>query len=126
MAAAISGSAWSREAVKNESSAEAVLAEVILRISPPPQPFGGLRSVLCGGRKQAAIYHIAPARPSICGSVLIFMQDMVGIVPFCSPAKLRTAPPHPAARCVPERRPLAVPDFTGGLSRLSSQTGITR
>src|SRR5215831_17550799 len=53
MAAAISGSAWSREAVKNESSAEAVLAEVILRISPPPQPFGGLRSVLCGVWKHA-------------------------------------------------------------------------
>src|SRR4051812_13404865 len=45
MAAATSGSACSSVAVKNESGAEAVLAEawdaVIGEISPPPQPFGG-------------------------------------------------------------------------------------
>ena len=42
MAAAISGIGLSSEAVKKESGAEAVLAEeLILRISPPPQPLGG-------------------------------------------------------------------------------------
>jgi hypothetical protein len=80
MAAAISGSAWSSEAVKNESGAEAVFAEVILRISPPPQPFGGLRAGLVWRSEAAsAIYHIGRPRPSICGSGLIFMQDMVGL-----------------------------------------------
>src|SRR3954463_3582617 len=80
MAAAISGSACSSEAVKNESGAEAVLAKVILRISPPPQPFGGLRAGLVWRSEAAsAIYHIARNRPSSCGSDLRFMQDMVGL-----------------------------------------------
>src|SRR5205085_10972031 len=83
MAAAISGSAWSSGAVKNESGAEAVLAKVILRISPPPQPFGRLRAGLVWRSEAAsAIYHIARPRPSGCGSGLIFMQDMVGIEGF--------------------------------------------
>src|SRR3954451_23896869 len=80
MAAAISGSACSSEAVKNESGAEAVLAKVILRISPPPQPFGGLRAGLVWRSEAAsAIYHIARNRPSSCGSDVRFMQDMVGL-----------------------------------------------
>src|SRR3954447_25485142 len=80
MAAAISGSACSSEAVKNESGAEAVLAKVILRISPPPQPFGGLRAGLVWRSEAAsAIYHIARNRPRVCGSDLRFMQDMVGL-----------------------------------------------
>src|SRR5215468_7288735 len=41
IAAAISGSASARVAVKNESGAEAVLALVIGRISPPPQALTG-------------------------------------------------------------------------------------
>src|SRR5947199_4193703 len=81
MAAAISGWAWSSGAVKNESGAEAVLAKVILRISPPPQPFGGLRAGLVWRSEAAsALYHIARPRPSSCGSGRIFMQDMVVIV----------------------------------------------
>src|ERR1700738_2114052 len=69
MAAAISGSAWSRVAVKNESGAEAVLVlaeELMGGISPPPQAFGArcgrscvavgsgdLRDTISGGAGQA-------------------------------------------------------------------------
>src|ERR1700682_4240057 len=84
IAAAISGSACSSVAVKNESGAEAVLAllaEVLMgEISPPPQPArraaGGH-----GWRSEAALagYHIGRRRPSTCGTRLLFMQDMVGI-----------------------------------------------
>src|SRR4051812_1758356 len=95
MAAAISGSAWSSGAVKNESGAEAVLAEVILRISPPPQPLGGLRTGLVWRSEAAsAIYHIARNRPSDCGSGLPFMQDMVGIGGF-DPWDGSLEPPDP-------------------------------
>src|ERR1700692_1193570 len=68
-AAAISGSAWSRVAVKNESGAEAVLVlaeELMGEISPPPQAFGArcgrscvavgsgdLRDTISGGAAQA-------------------------------------------------------------------------
>src|SRR5215472_16883747 len=103
MAAAISGSACSREAVKNESGAEAVLAEVILRISPPPQPFGGLRSVLCGVRKHAR--STTSPRPgqafAVRGQYLCKIWWGLGIM---EPASVRAvgAPnerPRPAARC---------------------------
>ena len=63
-AAAISGSAWSSEAVKNESGAEAVFAEVILRISPPPQAFwratGG--SGVTIGSERDLPHHPPPAK----------------------------------------------------------------
>src|ERR1700733_4580928 len=56
IAAAISGSASARVAVKNESGAEAVLMleadGLIGEISPPPQPVRGLRPVTCGDRKR--------------------------------------------------------------------------
>src|ERR1700685_2824774 len=90
MAAAISGSASASVAVKNESGAEAVLAleevGLIGEISPPPQP---LRGIAAGHvwRSKAALagYHIAQARPSACGTGLIFMQDMVGMGDFAPP-----------------------------------------
>src|SRR5450631_1888143 len=82
IAAAISGSACSRVAVKNESGAEAVLAledvGLIGEISPPPQPVRRA-AVGHGWRSEAVLakYHIARRRPSTCGSSLTFMQDMV-------------------------------------------------
>src|SRR5665811_109096 len=83
IAAAISGSACSSVAVKNESGAEAVLAledeGLIGEISPPPQP---LRGIAAGHvwRSKAALagYHIGRRRPSTCGTGLIFMKDMEG------------------------------------------------
>src|SRR6202163_400477 len=83
IASAISGSACSREAVKNESGAEAVLAledeGLIGEISPPPQPVRR-GAVGHGWRSEAALggYHIGPQWPSACGAGLLFMQDMVG------------------------------------------------
>src|SRR5258708_15599476 len=81
IAAAISGSACSRVAVKNESGAEAVLMlleELMDKISPPPQP---VRRAAVGHkwRSKAALagYHIRPPRPSTCGAGLLFVQDMV-------------------------------------------------
>src|SRR5882724_5686466 len=86
MAAAISGSACSSVAVKNESGAEAVLAkELIGEISPPPQ---ALRRTAVGhgwrSEDGPCRYHIGPEWPSGCGTWLIFMQDMVGDARFQS------------------------------------------
>src|SRR5882757_6221971 len=84
IAAAISGSAWSSGAVKNESGAEAVLAlegeGLMDEISPPPQPVRQ-GAVGHGWRSEAALagYHIRPRWPSACGAGLLFMQDMVGM-----------------------------------------------
>src|SRR5690349_9047849 len=83
IAAAISGSACSSRAEKNESGAEAVLAllaeELIGEISPPPQPVRGIAAGHVWQSKAAlAGYHIGERRPSACGTRLIFMQDMVG------------------------------------------------
>src|SRR5882724_554294 len=83
IAAAISGSAWSSVAVKNESGAEAVLAleggGLMGEISPPPQPVRR-GAVGHGWRSEAALagYHIGPRWPSGCGAGRSFMQDMVG------------------------------------------------
>src|SRR6202521_1527039 len=83
MAAAISGSASVRVAVKNESGAEVVFAledeELMSEISPPPQPVTGI-AVGHGWRSKAVLagYHIGPKWPSACGMSVIFMQDMVG------------------------------------------------
>src|SRR4030081_3218553 len=80
IATAISGSACSRVAVKNESGAEAVLAleaeGLIGEISPPPQPVR--RTAVGHGWWSEAVlakYHIARRRPSTCGRGLLFMQD---------------------------------------------------
>src|SRR5450631_1118412 len=87
IAAAISGSARSRVAVKNESGAEAVLAleeeGLIGEISPPPQPVRRA-AVGHGWRSEAALaeYHSGPPRPSACGAGLLFVQDMVGMGDF--------------------------------------------
>src|SRR5260370_5910529 len=83
IAAAISGSAWSRVAVKNESGAEAVWAleeELMGEISPPPQPVTGI-AVGHGKGSEAVLagYHIGPQWPSACGTRPVFMQDMVVI-----------------------------------------------
>src|SRR5712691_13292805 len=83
MASAISGSACSSVAVKNESGAEAVLAleeGLMDEISPPPQPVRQ-GAVGHGWRSEAALagYHIRPRWPSGCGAGLLFMQDMVGM-----------------------------------------------
>src|SRR5712692_1833259 len=84
MAAAISGSASVRGAVKNESGAEAVLAlldeGLMSGISPPPQPVRRGADGH-GWRSEAALagYHIGPQWPSACGAGLLFVQDMVGI-----------------------------------------------
>src|SRR6266481_4338622 len=84
IAAAISGSACSSVAVKNESGAEAVLALEgeghMDEISPPPQPVRQ-GAVGHGWRSEAALggYHIGPQWPSACGAGLLFMQDMVGM-----------------------------------------------
>src|ERR1700676_1518645 len=83
IAAAISGSASVRVAVKNESGAEVVFAledeELMSEISPPPQPVTGI-AVGHGWRSKAVLagYHIGPKWPSACGTSLIFMQNMVG------------------------------------------------
>src|SRR3954454_2221066 len=87
IAAAISGSACSSPAVKNESGAEAVLAleaeGLIGEISPPPQPVRGIAAGHVWQSKAAlAGYHIGGRRPSTCGTWPIFMQDMVG-TGFC-------------------------------------------
>src|SRR5437868_7984545 len=83
IAAAISGSACSSPAVKNESGAEVVLAlleEFIGEISPPPQPVRGIAAGHVWRSKAAlAGYHIGRRRPSTCGRSLINMQDMVGM-----------------------------------------------
>src|SRR4051794_17988253 len=82
IAAAISGSAWSSVAVKNESGAEAVLAledvELMGEISPPPQPVRRI-AVGHGWRSEAVLagYHIGPEWPSACGTRPVLMQDMV-------------------------------------------------
>src|ERR1700726_2856970 len=101
IAAAISGSACSSVAVKNESGAEAVLAleaeELMSEISPPPQP---VRGVAAGHvwRSKAALagYHIGPPRPSTCGARLLFMQDMVwmGWLPVGPGFPTPASPPH--------------------------------
>src|ERR1700733_7978415 len=84
IAAAISGSASASVAVKNESGAEAVLAELaggfMGEISPPPQPFT-LGAGGHGWRSKAALarYHIGPGWPRCCGSCPLFMQDVVGL-----------------------------------------------
>src|SRR5258707_1367764 len=84
IAAAISGSARSSVAVKNESGAEAAWAledvELMGKISPPPQPVTGI-AVGYGWRSEAVLagYHIGPEWPSACGTRPVFMQDMVGI-----------------------------------------------
>src|SRR5436305_11816996 len=84
IAAAISGSASARVAVKNESGAEAVWAleevELMGEISPPPQPVTGI-AVGHGWRSEAVLagYHIGPEWPSACGTHPVVMQDMVGI-----------------------------------------------
>src|SRR5882724_10511806 len=110
IAAAISGSAWSSVAVKNESGAEAVWAleevELMGEISPPPQPVTGI-AVGHGWRSEAVLagYHIGPEWPSACGTRPVFMQDMVGIggLPAKSPRPLiRHARPcagHPRLSC---------------------------
>src|SRR6476620_8914493 len=82
IAAAISGSACSRVAVKNESGAEAVLAledeGLMGEISPPPQPVTGIAAGHVWRSKAAlAGYHIGPGWPSTCGTSPIFMQHMV-------------------------------------------------
>src|SRR5712672_3534637 len=117
IAAAISGSACSSVAVKNESGAEAVLAlegeGLMGEISPPPQPVrrgaGGH-----GWRSEAALagYHIRPRWPSGCGAGLLFMQDMVGMgwLPAGGGNSFRVVPANagthsPGAR-VHKRRPL--------------------
>src|SRR5439155_1913166 len=108
IAAAISGSASVRGAVKNESGAEAVLVLVeeglMSEISPPPQPVkrgaGGQ-----GWRSEAALagYHIGPRWPSACGAGLLFLQDMVGMgwLPAC-PAR---RPDGPRLQQAHSRRP---------------------
>src|SRR5258708_35495795 len=84
IAAAISGSAWSSVAVKNESGAEAVFAledvELMSEISPPPQCVTGI-AVGHGKGSEAVLagYHIGPEWSSACGTRPVFMQDMVGI-----------------------------------------------
>src|SRR5258708_16266908 len=84
IAAAISGSASVRGAVKNESGAEAGLALVgeglMSEISPPPQPVRRGADGH-GWRSEAALagYHIGPQWASGCGAGLLFMQDMVGM-----------------------------------------------
>src|SRR5258706_11931772 len=83
IAAAISGSARSSVAVKNESGAEAVWApeeELMGEISPPPQPVTGI-AVGHGKGSEAVLagYHIGPEWPSACGTRPVFLQDMVGI-----------------------------------------------
>src|SRR5258707_8371749 len=82
IAAAISGSAWSRVAVKNESGAEAVWAleeELMGEISPPPQPVTGI-AVGHGKGSEAVLagYHIGPEWPSACRTRPGFMPDIVG------------------------------------------------
>src|SRR5712664_1339170 len=103
IAAAISGSAWSSVAVKNESGAEAVLAPVgeglMDEISPPPQPVRR-GAVGHGWRSEAALagYHIGPRWPSGCGAGRSFMQDMVGDGVVASlPSGRRRRPPLPLA-----------------------------
>src|SRR3984893_4692471 len=86
IAAAISGSASVRGAVKNESGAEPVLAlalgdeGLMSKLSPPPQPVRGIAAGHVWRSKAAlAGYHIGRRWPSTCATGLIFMQDMVGI-----------------------------------------------
>src|SRR3974377_2306098 len=68
MAAAISGSAWARPAVKNESGAEAVLALLegggIGEISPLPQSLGGggRLSARSGNGERGIAYRAVPAK----------------------------------------------------------------
>src|SRR5437868_7758936 len=100
IAAAISGSACSRVAVKNESGAEAVLAledeELIGEISPPPQTLKRA-AVGHGWRSEDGPcgYHIGPEWPSDCGRPLIFMQDMVGMKGVRPPLVSRPLRRHP-------------------------------
>src|ERR1700692_3878105 len=102
IAAAISGSASARVAVKNESGAEAVLmleAEGLIgEISPPPQP---VTDIAAGHvwRSKAALagYHIGRKWPSACGRHLIFMQDMVGMGGFPDGARAQAAIPNPSS-----------------------------
>src|SRR5882672_4906228 len=82
IAAAISGSACSSVAVKNESGAEAVLAlegeELMGEISLTPQAVTGAAVGHKWRSKEAlAGYHIRLRWPSACGMRLIFIQDMV-------------------------------------------------
>src|ERR1700736_5341433 len=83
MAAAISGSACSSVAVKNESGAEAVFAledgELMSEISPPPQPVTGI-AVGHGWRSEAMLagYHTRPPMANTRGHPPRFYQDMVG------------------------------------------------
>src|SRR5438874_4953181 len=103
IAAAISGSACSSPAVKNESGAEVVLEllaeEFIGEISPPPQPVTGIAAGHVWRSKAAlAGYHIGRRRPSTCGRTLINMQDMVGMGapsprPACGESSLFFVPP---------------------------------
>src|SRR5258708_38370882 len=83
MAAAISGSAWSSVAVKNESGAEAVLAvlaeELMGEISPPPQAFGGGggRSRVAGGSRDLRDNKTGRGGPR-AGGTAIFLCTRVG------------------------------------------------
>src|SRR5260370_12762284 len=83
IAAAISGSACSRVAVKNESGAEAVLMleaeELMGEISPPPQPVRALRAVMCGGRKRHWGETLSGRRgQELSGSAAYLCQDCCG------------------------------------------------
>src|SRR5260370_17482704 len=79
IAAAISGSACSSVAVKNESGAEAVLAlegeGLMDEISPPPHHVRK-GAVVHGSRSEAALggYHITPPWPPRCVSGLLSIQ----------------------------------------------------
>src|SRR6476659_7932339 len=82
IAAAISGSASARVAVKNESGVLAgfaleLVGGVIGEISPPPQAIRrGADGYVWRSKEALAGYHIGPKWPSTCGTGLIFMQDM--------------------------------------------------
>src|SRR5258706_13429008 len=80
IAAAISGSARSSVAVKNESGAEAVCAveeELMGEISPPPQPVTGI-AVGHGKSSEGVLagYHIRTGMPSAFGTRPGILQDM--------------------------------------------------
>src|SRR5712671_7621320 len=82
IAAAISGSACSSVAVKNESGAEAVLAleeGLMDEISPPPQPVRR-GAVGHGWRSEAALagYQTGRGCPAVGGPARLFLQVRVG------------------------------------------------
>src|SRR4051794_13416386 len=119
MAAAISGSASPSVAVKNESGAEAVLAdedeELIGEISPPPQALTGKTvGQLWRSKEALAGYHIGPIWPSGCGIGPIFMQDMVGMTGFQGVGQ---GPRRPEPRTTPQRHSGAMQSIEPGISR---------